>query len=703
MLTRLQKKYSDKPVRFLLFPCNQFGEQEPGTNAEIKKFAEQYVALAKDGGDSNVIMFAKSNLNGVACTYSGEDACMPGSKECCAENDAVYTYLLANTPPGTIAWNFDKIITDSSGKPYAGEVIMHGGDVDAAVSNVVDSLLEGDAPNFLALPDAETNIGFPALKPKVDGFPGLTLFEGRRQAARLVDLFSSRSAEDDLGIIVGDFGAVSGPFGSDYPEEAEAPLQTLEDVGWSLVYDKDAVPASCLFGFLADFMATSQKVTPRSVEALATADVIGEAQLEVPISDHKAIKVACPLPALVASRTKPIAASGLQELPVIGFGSHFMPEDLTERVSDQDFYRRVDELTQAALQEALAAGVRLVDSSNRHMNQQSIGRALETALKQEALTRGEVFLCGRISKCKDREQVRCEVDMLLRELQVDYVDLLVADCPPEQVPAAWPWIEEVAREGRTRFLGVSNFDLLGPKVCVEVFRKFLAGVKMPPAVLAMEVHPLNTNEEMSDLCQSMGIQVLAYSPLGAPHKVETYLKVLTKSDAREMRPLLKVPELQLLQSIANRHDATAAQVALRWNLQRGHCIVPKSWNPNHILENTKLFSFKLTMEEMASITKLNKGVRSERFFQASFSTAAKALPQMTRDAHDECRKILNKIRGPGGSVLEPGSVPQGLEPVPLPEGVARRGGDDGGLTGKVDWEKLGFHRPVEEFSAGEWD
>eukprot|EP00439_Symbiodinium_sp_Y106_P006344 s2510_g1.t1 len=310
---------------------------------------------------------------------------------------------------------------------------------------------------------------------------------------------------------------------------------------------------------------------------------------------------------------------------------------------------------------------------------------------------------------KDREQVRSEVDMLLSELQVDYVDLLVADCPPEQVPAAWPWIEEVAREGRTRFLGVSNFDLLGPKVCVEVFRKFLAGAKMPPAVLAMEVHPLNTNEEMSDLCQSMGIQdplllwfdVLAYSPLGAPHKVETYLKVLTKSDAREMRPLLKVPELQLLQSIANRHDATAAQVALRWNLQRGHCIVPKSWNPNHILENTKLFSFQLTMEEMASITKLNKGVRSERFFQASFSTAAKALPQMTRDAHDECRKILNKIRGPGGSVLEPGSLPQGLEPVPLPEGVARRGGDDGGLTGKVDWEKLGFHRPVEE-EPGFW-
>ncbi|CAL1172376.1 unnamed protein product, partial [Cladocopium goreaui] len=86
-------------VRFLLFPCNQFGAQEPKKNSEIKDFAEQYV-----------IMFAKSNLNGFPCTYSGKDACMPESAECCSENDAVYKYLLAKTPPGKIAWNFDKTL-----------------------------------------------------------------------------------------------------------------------------------------------------------------------------------------------------------------------------------------------------------------------------------------------------------------------------------------------------------------------------------------------------------------------------------------------------------------------------------------------------------------------------------------------------------------------------------------------------------------
>lgn len=141
MLSRLQKTYAERPVRFLLFPCNQFGAQEPKKNSEIKAFAEQYVTLAKNGQGSNVIMFAKSNLNGVPCTYSGKDACMPESAECCSENDPVYQYLLAKTPPGNIAWNFDKIVTDVMGQPFPGETIMHGDDTDTVVQEVVEKLL----------------------------------------------------------------------------------------------------------------------------------------------------------------------------------------------------------------------------------------------------------------------------------------------------------------------------------------------------------------------------------------------------------------------------------------------------------------------------------------------------------------------------------------------------------------------------------
>lgn len=143
MLTTLQQAYADKPVRFLLFPCNQFDHQEPGSNADVKAFAERYVDL---GPGSNVIMFAKSNLNNVPCAAQGANVCTPESLECCPTNDAVYDYLLSATPPGTIKWNFDKIVVDGSGRPFTGETIFHGkalGDVlSAAISQSADVLAE---------------------------------------------------------------------------------------------------------------------------------------------------------------------------------------------------------------------------------------------------------------------------------------------------------------------------------------------------------------------------------------------------------------------------------------------------------------------------------------------------------------------------------------------------------------------------------
>lgn len=141
MLNRMQTRYAGLPVRFLLIPVNLFGGQEPKANKDIKAFAEQSVHLATAGKGGNVVMLAKSNLNGVKCTTAGADACSPESTECCPENDAVYDYLLANTPPGIIAWNFDKIVTGTDGKPFPGEQVTHGGALDDALSAVITKLL----------------------------------------------------------------------------------------------------------------------------------------------------------------------------------------------------------------------------------------------------------------------------------------------------------------------------------------------------------------------------------------------------------------------------------------------------------------------------------------------------------------------------------------------------------------------------------
>lgn len=150
MLKRMQPKYAGKPVRFLLVPCNQFGAQEPGANSAVESFAEKSVEL---GPGSNVVMLAKSNLNGVKCTYEGADACSPSSTECCPKNDAVYEYLLGSTPPGKIIWNFDKIVVGVDGKPYTGETILHGPDLDAKLSSIIDGLLaEAKLEQLLAAP-----------------------------------------------------------------------------------------------------------------------------------------------------------------------------------------------------------------------------------------------------------------------------------------------------------------------------------------------------------------------------------------------------------------------------------------------------------------------------------------------------------------------------------------------------------------------
>merc|ERR1712166_1076776 len=143
----------------------------------------------------------------------------------------------------------------------------------------------------------------------------------------------------------------------------------------------------------------------------------------------------------------------------------------------------------------------------------------------------------------------------------------------------------------------------------------------------------------------MGIQVMAYSPVEAPHKIEAFLKCLTKSDAQDLRPLLKVPDNLLLQEIGKRHGVSATQVALRWNLQRGHCVVPKSFDPEHLAENAELFHFVLSPDDMSTVSSSHKGVRSERFFQQAHCSGPKALPKMTRAAQDECTEILNKTRG----------------------------------------------------------
>jgi len=154
-MRNLQTAYADKPVRFLLFPCNQFAHQEPKANSEIKQFAEQYINLTQ----GNVFLFAKSNLNHVPCTYSGADACTSTSTMCCTKNDRVYDLLLSyplkclkcnmqTSPQSPIGWNFNKIFFDSEGRPWTNEILPAD---DFDMSSILDQMIAKAAPDTMSL------------------------------------------------------------------------------------------------------------------------------------------------------------------------------------------------------------------------------------------------------------------------------------------------------------------------------------------------------------------------------------------------------------------------------------------------------------------------------------------------------------------------------------------------------------------------
>merc|ERR1719499_1901811 len=129
---------------------------------------------------------------------------------------------------------------------------------------------------------------------------------------------------------------------------------------------------------------------------------------------------------------------------------------------------------------------------------------------------------------------------------------------------------------------------------------------------------------MTSCCKGLGIQVIARSPLGAPHKIEAFMSILTRSDAIDMRPLLKISDSRVLRDVASKHGVSAVQVALRWNVEQGHCVVPKSYDIEHIVSNTEIFSFSLMPQEMSILAGLEKRLQSDKFLQQSHVTGKKS-------------------------------------------------------------------------------
>lgn len=248
-------------------------------------------------------------------------------------------------------------------------------------------------------------------------------------------------------------------------------------------------------------------------------------------------------------------------IPQLGFGTWQIPEDDT----------------QAIVEHALGAGYRHIDTAAAYGNEAQVG----AALKASGLPRDEVFVTTKLWNANHgRDKTLKAFDESMEKLALDVLDLYLIHWPlpdHDDYVETWKALEEIQASGRVRSIGVSNFQQAH-------LEKLLAASDVVPAVNQIELHPLLTQVDLKAFHASKGIHTQAWSPLAQGGEL--------LEDAT-------------IAGIAERVGKTPAQAILRWQLQEGNIIFPKSVTPSRVDENFDVFDFELTSEDLAAITALN--------------------------------------------------------------------------------------------------
>ncbi|HEX3318232.1 MAG TPA: aldo/keto reductase [Solirubrobacteraceae bacterium] len=253
------------------------------------------------------------------------------------------------------------------------------------------------------------------------------------------------------------------------------------------------------------------------------------------------------------------------EIPQLGFGVYQVPPEETER----------------AVSTALETGYRHIDTAAAYENEEGVGRAI----KSSGLQREEVFVTTKLPNPEHgRESTLRAFDGSLERLGFDYVDLYLIHWPVptrELYVETWKTFEELHEQGHARSIGLSNFQ-------PEHIDRLLAESRTAPTVNQIELHPYHAQRELRAYDREHGIATEAWSPIGQGGEV------------------LEDP---VIERIASPHDKSPAQIIIRWHLQIGNVVIPKSETPERIRANFEVFDFTLTDDEVGQIDRLDRGER----------------------------------------------------------------------------------------------
>ena len=230
-------------------------------------------------------------------------------------------------------------------------------------------------------------------------------------------------------------------------------------------------------------------------------------------------------------------------------------------------------------------GGRLIDTAYMYGNEEAVGEGVRRAMAEYGVSREEIFVITKIypHQFADPETA---IDMALEKLGLGYIDMMLLHHPGSNDVKAYLAMEKYVAEGKIHSLGLSNWY-------IQELTDFLPQVNIKPALVQNEIHPYYQEQEVVPFIQEKGIVVQCWYPLGG----RGYTKELLTDET--------------ITAIAAAHGVSAAQVILRWDLQRGVSVIPGSSNPDHIRENLDLFSFELTPEEMNQIAALDRGEKHD--------------------------------------------------------------------------------------------
>ena len=256
---------------------------------------------------------------------------------------------------------------------------------------------------------------------------------------------------------------------------------------------------------------------------------------------------------------------------------------------------------EAAVLAALEAGYRHIDTAAMYGNEESVG----AAVRKSGIPRENIFVTTKLWN-SDHENPERALDTSLRKFKMDYVDLYLIHYPVRERRQSWRALEALRADGKARSIGVSNFT-------IRHLTELLAETKAVPAVNQVEFHPYLYQRDLLNFCTANGIVVEAYSPLTKGLRLnDPKLVAVAKkySTAAGKAPVAK-SRFPLVDRLSRRSESkSTAQILIRWALQHGLVVIPKSANRKRIFEDADVFDFELTVEDVQILDRFNEDLRT---------------------------------------------------------------------------------------------